>query len=79
MAIDFVTEEALLDAEEALRQAIDKCEALERLCDEQDLGENGAANLRMNRYLLPHLATWLYDEDQMGSLASIRHELAHTE
>jgi len=68
-------DDLLLDAEGHLRQAIDACERLAKICDEQNLGENGGASLRMNRYILPHLSSWLYDDNQMGSLASIRDEI----
>lgn len=68
-------DDLLLEAEGELRKAIDACENLARHMEQEGLGENGAGALRMQRYILPHLSEWLYDENQMGSLASIRQEL----
>lgn len=66
---------ALLDAEAALREAIDRCEELAAQCEELNAGEDGIAHKRMQSYIIPSLTDWLYDEDQIGSLASIREEL----
>jgi hypothetical protein len=72
-------QQAYDEAEEALKEALVKAEELAGACDKASAGENGMAGARLRAYLIPHLESWLNDEDQIGSLPATMRDVESAE
>ena len=67
--------DAYEDARLKLEETVAAVRALADTCREHGAGESGMAHRRIEAYTLPHLKSWLYDEQQIGSFPRLWDEL----
>jgi len=71
--------DALELAKESLETALQSARELAQVLNQHRAGESGMAGARLEAYLIPHLQSWLEDEDQIGSLISTERDIEEAE